>query len=153
MRINETRSRNEIIFGIKPDLSHSVLFYSSEYYHVCPEERITLPEYGSRGKAFTCKGRPCRMLCYADAYVDHTIKISYIILTETGSIVVRHDCYFRHFTPFPSLLNAEIMMTCSSTSERTMTPQTETIYNRLAMTLTTITTRSSRARFDTTPTL
>jgi hypothetical protein len=28
--------------------------------------------------------------------------------TETGSIVVRHDCYFRHFTPFPSLLNAEV---------------------------------------------
>jgi hypothetical protein len=84
------------------------------------------------------------MLCYADAYVDHTIKNSYIILTETGSIVVRHDYYFRHFTPFPSLVNAEvksfilprssekfqsIMMTCSSTSKRTMTPQTEIIYN------------------------
>jgi hypothetical protein len=48
------------------------------------------------------------MICYADAYVDHTIKNSYIILTETGSIAVRHDCYFRHFTPFPSLLNAEV---------------------------------------------
>jgi hypothetical protein len=53
------------------------------------------------------------MLCYADAYVDHSIKNSYIILTETGSIVshkitVRHDCYFRHFTPFPSLLNVEV---------------------------------------------
>jgi hypothetical protein len=48
------------------------------------------------------------MLCYADAYVDRTIKNSYIILTETGSIVVKHDCYFRHFTPFPSLLNAEV---------------------------------------------
>jgi hypothetical protein len=28
-RINETRSRNEIFFGVKPDLSHSVPFYSS----------------------------------------------------------------------------------------------------------------------------
>jgi hypothetical protein len=46
------------------------------------------------------------MLCYANAYVDHTIKNSYIILIETGSIVVRHDCYFRHFTPFSSLLDA-----------------------------------------------
>jgi hypothetical protein len=34
------------------------------------------------------------MLCYADTYVDHTITNSYIILTETGSIVVRYDCYF-----------------------------------------------------------
>jgi hypothetical protein len=48
------------------------------------------------------------MLCYANANDDHTIKNSYIILTETGSIVIRHDCYFRHFTPFPSLLNAEV---------------------------------------------
>jgi hypothetical protein len=55
------------------------------------------------------------MLCYADAYVDHTIKTSYIILTETGSIVVRHDCYFRHFTPFPSLLIAEVESFHSST--------------------------------------
>jgi hypothetical protein len=39
------------------------------------------------------------MLCYADAYVDYTIKNSYIILTETGSIVFRHDCYFRHSFP------------------------------------------------------
>jgi hypothetical protein len=52
-RINETRSRNEIFFGIEPDLSHSVLFYSSGYYRVCPKERVTLPESGSRGKAFT----------------------------------------------------------------------------------------------------
>jgi hypothetical protein len=107
-RINETRSRNESFFGVKSDLSHLVPFYSSEYYHSCPEERVTLPEYGSGGKAFTCKYRSCRMLCYADAYVDHTIKNSYIILTGTGSIVVRHDYYFRHFTPFPSLLNAEV---------------------------------------------
>jgi hypothetical protein len=37
-----------------------------------------------------------------------SFKNSYIILTKTGSIVVRHDYYFRHFTPFPSLLNAEV---------------------------------------------
>jgi hypothetical protein len=48
------------------------------------------------------------VLCYADAYVDHTIKNSYIILAETGSIVVRLDCYFRHFTLFTCLLNAEV---------------------------------------------
>jgi hypothetical protein len=66
-RINETRSRNEIFFGIKPDLSHLLPFYLSGYYHVCPEERVTLPEYGSGGKALTSKGRTCRMLCYADA--------------------------------------------------------------------------------------
>jgi hypothetical protein len=42
-RINETRSRNEIFFGTKLDLSHSVPFDSSGYYHVCPEERVTLP--------------------------------------------------------------------------------------------------------------
>jgi hypothetical protein len=54
------------------------------------------------------QSRPCRMLCYADAYVDHTIKNSYIILTETDSIVVMHECYFCQFTPFSSLLNAEV---------------------------------------------
>jgi hypothetical protein len=164
-RIKETRSRYEIFIEVKPDLIHSVPFYSSGYYHLCPEERVTLPDYSSRGKAFTCKDRPCRMLCYVDAYVDHTIKNSYIILTETVSIFVRHDCYFRHFTPFPSLLNVEvenrhlppsseklqsIMMTCSSTFERTMTPQMEIIYNQLITTLTMISTRSSRARFNTT---
>jgi hypothetical protein len=92
------------------------------------------------------------MLYYVDAYVDHTIKNSYMILTESGAIVVRYDCYFRHSTPFPSLLNAQvyvilprslekfqsILMTCSSTSERTITPQTETIYNRQVTMLSTV---------------
>jgi hypothetical protein len=59
-------------------------------------------------KFFTDHGDYAYDRGYADAYVDHTIKNSYIILTETGCIVVRHDCYFRHFTPFPSLLNAEV---------------------------------------------
>jgi hypothetical protein len=50
--------------------SQYVPFYSFGYYHVCPEERVTLPEYGCR-----------------DIHV-----------------VVRHDCYFHHFTLFLSLL-------------------------------------------------
>jgi hypothetical protein len=93
------------------------------------------------------------MLCYADAYVDHTIKISYIILTETGSIAVRYDCYFCHFTPFPSLVNEEVENRHPSTFveenpvdyddmlinlQRALTPQTETIYNQLVTTLTMI---------------
>jgi hypothetical protein len=92
----------KLVFFIENSRTHLVLFSSKS------DTRVTLPEYGSRGKAFRCKGRPCRMLCYVDAYSDHTIKNSYIILTETGSIVVRNDCYFRHFTPFPNLLNFPI---------------------------------------------
>jgi hypothetical protein len=94
------------------------------------------------------------MLCYADAYVDHTIKNSYIILTEAGSIVVRLDCYFRHFTPFSSLLNAEVENRHPSTfvgeipvnyddmlidlRTNNDATKTETIYNQLVMTLTMI---------------
>jgi hypothetical protein len=144
-RINETR--NKIFFGVKPDLSHSVLFYSSGYYHICPKEQVTLPEYGSRGKAFVaCFAMPTRMPIIRSR--THTS-----FLTETGSIVVRRDRYFRHFTPFPicsmrrwrtvvlprSLEKIQsIMMTYSSTSERTMTPQTGTIYKQIVTTLTMI---------------
>jgi hypothetical protein len=58
---------------------------------------------------------------------------------------MEYHCYEIFFEIKPVILPRSsenfqsIMMTCSSTSERTMTPQTETIKNRLVTTLTMIT--------------
>jgi hypothetical protein len=108
-QINKFISRNEEFTGIKSDLSNTVPFYASGYYHVSDSEKQSL----KLNKTLTDKSRQCKFLGYADNFKllnnsSATIhfKNSYICLTAFNTIIVRHDCYFRHYTnDSPSLLN------------------------------------------------
>ena len=105
-RIGFKESRHELLYGEKPDVSDRVPFYSDGYYQVSPEERVTL----NVAKPFQLRGRRCRMLGYP-TYPHLRTKNSYICLRHgtAKDIVVRHDCYFKHFTDNePSLLSAEV---------------------------------------------
>ena len=102
-RIGHTQTRNEIFYGTPSDLSHAVPFYAQGYYHGTLEERNLL----TTGKVFSDRGRACRMIGYP-SYSNQTIKNSYIIKESNGSIKIRHDCYFKHYTDLVSLCNAEV---------------------------------------------
>jgi hypothetical protein len=82
-RINETQSRNVIV-----------------YRSTLPVTTMYVPKSGSLYPSMALAAKPLHVKA---VLVDHTLKNSYIILTGTSSIVVRHDSYFRHFT-----LNAKV---------------------------------------------
>ena len=95
---NQTVPRITRFDGTIADLSNAVPFYSSGFYNVTEQEKVS--------KRFSVNGVPCTMIGYADAVdkddvsqigVDVTVsyKQSYICLdTTTGATLIRHDCFF-----------------------------------------------------------
>jgi transposase InsO family protein len=114
-RMGNLKSRNEEFYGIKPDISIAVPFYASGYYNVTKKERELLKT--NKVENFDEKGKACKFLGYANKFVKDDkseaviyLKDSYICLVGSNSIIVRHDCYFRHYTDsVASLLNEEVM--------------------------------------------
>lgn len=110
-RMGEAKSRNELFYGSKPDVSHHVPFYAKGFHHVTKEERSQLRE----GKNLAMKGRNCRMLGYASNYDqpnEASTKNSYLVaplsFIHSSEILIRHDCYFEHYTdPVVSLLKPD----------------------------------------------
>lgn len=105
-RAGKLTTRNEDFTGEKSDMSIAVPFYAEGYYHISPEERLAL----RHGKAFNPRGRRCRMLGYAgDANIATKNSYQCLIYGTTNSVLIRHDCYFKHYTDDePSLLSAEV---------------------------------------------
>jgi transposase InsO family protein len=114
-RIGHLQSRNEAFYGVKPDISIAVPFYASGYYNVTKKERELLK--ANKIKDFDEKGKSCKFLGYANKFIKDDsseaeihVKNSFICLVGSNSIIVRHDCYFRHYTDgVASLLNEEVM--------------------------------------------
>jgi hypothetical protein len=105
-RIGVPKTRHELFFGEKPDVSNFVPFYADGFYHVSPDERKALQV----SKPFQARGRRCRMLGYPSSPHMQS-KNSYLCLQHgtSNNIATRHDCYFKHFTDNePCLLSAEV---------------------------------------------
>jgi transposase InsO family protein len=115
-RMGNIKSRNEEFYGIKPDVSIAVPFYSSGYYNVTKKERELLKTKTKLTIESDEKAKKCRFLGYANKFTKDDkseaeihLKDSYICLTGSNQILVRRDCYFRHYAEGePSLLNEEV---------------------------------------------
>ena len=99
-------TRYEHVYGVKPDLSYTVPFYAKGFFHVTPAERQQL----AGGKALADRAKECRMLGYPIT-PDIAYRNCYTIITtgtRSRSILIRHDCSFRHYTDkVTSLLNPD----------------------------------------------
>ena len=99
-RIGETKTRDEVFYNKKTDVSKCVPFFSEGWYHVTKEERIYLNK--NLKQTLKDKARNCIMLGYTNPYRLHDvtdapiyIKDSYMCLTLDNTIAIRHDCYFK----------------------------------------------------------
>jgi hypothetical protein len=115
-KMGNLKSRNEEFYGIKPDVSIAVPFYSSGYYNVTKKERELLKTKTKLINESDEKAKKCRFLGYANKFTKDDkseaeihLKDSYICLTGSNQILVRRDCHFRHYAEGePSLLNDEV---------------------------------------------
>jgi hypothetical protein len=123
-RMGHKISRNEAFTGEKPDVSAAVPFFATGYFHVTSDERMLT----SSGKAFALRARRCKMVGYPQD-ADAATKNSYLCLTDgtTNNIVVRHDCYFEHYTDSASLLSAEV----SQRTQSSFVPEAPENYDEL----------------------
>jgi len=71
----------EALTGQKPDISNMVPFYAPGVYHLTSDERKD---------SWVVKARPCRMLGYADGYLN----AYYILNIKSGKVIVRENCTF-----------------------------------------------------------
>ena len=69
------------------------------------EERQSL----RTGKALSDRARECVFIGYPNT-PEQSVKNSYMVRTRENTIVIRHDCYFQHYTDYPSLLHADVNM-------------------------------------------
>lgn len=74
-------SAYETLTGEKPDVSWMVPFYAPGVFHLTHEERKT---------PWSVKAEPCRMLGYADGYLN----AYYVLNIRTQKVVVREHCIF-----------------------------------------------------------
>ena len=112
--VGETRTRDEVFWGQKTDLSQCVPFYASGWYNVTPEEM----QYLQKGmkQRIKDKARNCIFLGYTNPYriEDRTeaavyVKDSYKIWLPTKhKTTVRRDCFFKCYpSDLTSLLHSD----------------------------------------------
>ena len=76
------KTPHEMVYKVKPNISHLVPFWSPGVYHVTKEERSS--------KIFPEKARPCRCLGY-----DKRLLLGYVIYDiQNRRIIRRADCIF-----------------------------------------------------------
>jgi len=107
----KTKSKDELFYQVKPDVSGNVPFYSVGYFHIPKEIRAD--------KVFGNKADKCRFIGYADD-VNWTnspqissraktnfvhYKDSYIIMFGDHQRLIRHDVIFELYPNQPSILN------------------------------------------------
>jgi hypothetical protein len=94
-------SKYEDFTGKKPDISYFVPFYAQG---VCHETRSQRELHG--GATFTPKAKTCRMLGHS-TLSNIKMNNTYKVLID-NAVYDRHDCYFKHYTEEPSLLNDDV---------------------------------------------
>ena len=112
-RQNETRSKDEHFYNIKPDVSINVPFYAVGYAHRPKEIRTD--------KVYALRVDKCRFIGYAiDVNWSNTSKISkvnesnfvnyyknsYIVMID-GKRYIRHDVVFKLYQNQPTILKVE----------------------------------------------
>jgi hypothetical protein len=111
-RRNETRSKDECFYGIKPVVSINVPFYAVGYAHKPKENRTD--------KVYSLRADKCRFIGYAiDVNWSNTSQISkanqsnfvnykdsYIILIDDKRYI-RHDVVFKLYQNQPTILKVE----------------------------------------------
>ena len=124
--VGETKTRDEVFWGQKTDVSTCVPFYAQGWYHVSNEESKVIRRLKRSGKEMKDKAVNCYMLGYANPYrvedkSNATVffKNSYTIwIPSTLKTAVRHDCYFKCYpSDTVSLLNSDPKLRQAISSE------------------------------------